>query len=39
MNLKMEKNVNFDIIKMFLLKKTLELDFRNGLSTTNFVIV
>jgi len=39
MNLMMEKNVNFDIIKMFLLKKTLGLDFKHGLSTTNFVMV
>jgi hypothetical protein len=35
MNLDMEKNVNFNIISMFLLKSTLYLDFKNGLSTTH----
>jgi hypothetical protein len=39
MNFKMEKNVNFNIIKMFLLKSTLDLDFLNGLSIAHFVIV
>jgi len=36
MNLGMEKNVNFNIILMLVLKNKLDLDFLNGFSTTHF---
>jgi hypothetical protein len=39
MNLKIEKNLNFNIINIFLLKNTLDLDFKNGLLTAHFVTV
>jgi hypothetical protein len=39
MNLDMANNVNFNIISMFLLKNTLNLDFKNGLSTTHLAIM
>jgi hypothetical protein len=31
MNLEMEKNVNFNIIKFICFEKSLDLDYRNGL--------
>jgi hypothetical protein len=39
MNLKMEKYVNFNIIKVFLLKNTLDLDFEIEFSTAHFVVI
>jgi hypothetical protein len=36
MNLDMKKYMNFNLIEMFLLKNTLELDSKNGLSITHF---